>query len=143
MAKPTRALITGITQAELADRVGISRVALSHIETSRSIPGERTVALLAGMFRCEPFELVSGTDYPTSKAERLPTVVARYTEVEYQLGVLEAQLSAVACASHEPSRTAGELAARWRPALQKLLEAANDPDERRLLREAMKRLAAM
>ena len=133
----------GLTQAELADRVGISRVALSHIETSRSIPGERSVALLAGLFRCEPFELVEGTDYPASKAERLPTVVARYTEVEHQLGVLEAQLSALACASREPSRAAAELAARWRPVLQQLLEGANDATERRLLREAITRLAAI
>ncbi len=133
----------GLTQAELADRVGISRVALSHIETARSIPGERTVALLAGLFRCEPFELVEGTDYPPSKAERLPTVVARYTEVEYQLGLLDAQLSALACASRDPARAAGELAARWRPALQQLLEAANDADERRRLREAIAGLAAI
>ena len=133
----------GLTQAELADRVGISRVALSHIETARSIPGERTIALLAGLFRCEPHELVDGTDYPPSKAERLPTVVARYTEVEHQLGVLEAQLSTLACALPEPSRPARELAARWRPVLQQLLEGATDPGERRLLRDAITRLAAI
>jgi len=133
----------GLTQAELADRVGISRVALSHIETARSIPGERTVALLAGMFRCEPHELVAGTDYPPSKAERLPTVVARYTEVEHQLGVLDAQLSALACASRDPALAARELAAGWRPVLQRLLDTAVDTDERRLLREAMSRLAAI
>jgi len=132
----------GWTQAELAERVGISRVALSHIETSRSIPGERTVALLAGMFRCEPFGLVEGTDYPVSKAERLPVVVARYTEVEYQLGRLEAQLSALACARGEPSRAAGDLAARWRPVLQRLLESAADTGERSLIRDAITRLAA-
>src|SRR5690348_10549798 len=75
----------GWTQAELAERVGISRVALSHIEASISIPGERTVTLLAGVFRCEPHELVAGTDYPVAKAERLPLVTARYTEVDHQL----------------------------------------------------------
>jgi transcriptional regulator with XRE-family HTH domain len=133
----------GLTQAELADRVGISRVALSHIETTRSIPGERTVALLAGMFRCEPHELVAGTDYPPSKAERLPTVVARYTEVEHQLGVLDAQLSALACAARAPTRAGQELAASWRPVLQQLLATAVDADERRLLREAIMRLAAI
>jgi transcriptional regulator with XRE-family HTH domain len=133
----------GLTQAELADRVGISRVALSHIETSRSIPGERTIALLAGMFRCEPHELVAGTDYPPSKAERLPTVVARYTEVEHQLGVLDAQLSALACSPREPSRAAQELAARWRPVLRQLLDTAVDAEERRILRDAITRLAAI
>ena len=133
----------GLTQAELADRVGISRVALSHIETSRSIPGERTIALLAGMFRCEPHELVAGTDYPPSKGERLPLVVARYTEVEHQIAVLEAQLELLACTAGVPTRAADELLARWRPALQRLLEAATDSDERRELRGAIARLAAM
>ncbi len=133
----------GLTQAELADRVGISRVALSHIETSRSIPGERTIALLAGLFRCEPYELVAGTDYPPSKAERLPVVVARYTEVEHQLGLLETQLAVVGCGSREPSRAARELAARWHPVLRQLLDGATDAGERRLLREAIARLAAI
>ena len=63
----------GWTQAELAERVGISRVALSHIESGISNPGERTVALLAGVFKVEPHELVAGTDYPQAKAERLPS----------------------------------------------------------------------
>src|SRR5690242_13786132 len=83
----------GWTQAELAERVGISRVALSHIEARISTPGERTVALLAGVFKVEPHELVTGTDYPAAKAERLPLVAARYTEVEHQLALLDAQLA--------------------------------------------------
>src|SRR3954453_10964391 len=74
----------GWTQAELAERVGISRVALSHIESGISIAGERTVTLLAGLFRCEPHELVDGSDYPVGKAKRLPLVAARYTEVDHQ-----------------------------------------------------------
>ena len=54
----------GWTQQELADRLGISRVAVSHLEAGMSDPGERTVALLAGVFEVEPHELVAGTDYP-------------------------------------------------------------------------------
>ena len=42
-----------------------------------------------GLFKLEPHELVEGTDYPTAKAERLPVVVCRYTEVELQLRLLE------------------------------------------------------
>src|ERR1700729_2869300 len=83
----------GWTQAELAERVGISRVALSHIEAAISNPGERTVALLAGVFKLEPHELVAGTDYPRAKAERLPVVAARYTEVEHQLALVETKLT--------------------------------------------------
>ena len=87
----------GWTQQELAERIGISRAALSHLEASMSVPGERTIALLAGVFKLEPHELVAGTDYPVAKSERLPVVVTRYTEVELQLRMLqrEAQLGVV------------------------------------------------
>ncbi len=78
----------GWTQQDLAERVGISRVALSHLEVGLTVPGERTIALLAGIFKLEPHELVGGTDYPIAKAERLPVVVTRYTEVELQLRLL-------------------------------------------------------
>ena len=53
----------GWTQQQLADRLGISRVAVSHLETDINTPGERTVALLAGLFRLEPHDLVAGTSY--------------------------------------------------------------------------------
>src|SRR5438067_12631468 len=79
----------GWTQQELADRLGVSRVAVSHIEAGLREPGERTVGLLAGLFKVEPWELVAGTAYPEAKAERLPTVACRYTEGEPQLRLLE------------------------------------------------------
>ena len=80
----------GWTQADLAHRAAISRVALSHIEAGMSTPGERTVVLLAGLLRVEPHELVEGTSYPMAKAERLPASAPRYTELEHQLALLEA-----------------------------------------------------
>jgi transcriptional regulator with XRE-family HTH domain len=79
----------GWTQQELAERLGASRAAVSHLEAGLSVPSERTVALLAGIFKCEPHDLVAGTGYPMAKAERLPPVVCRYTEVELQLRLLE------------------------------------------------------
>jgi transcriptional regulator with XRE-family HTH domain len=82
----------GWTQQELADRLAVSRVAVSHLEAGMTDPGERTVALLAGVFKVEPHELVAGTRYPRAKAERLPVVVARHTEVELQLELLESDL---------------------------------------------------
>src|SRR6478736_683506 len=103
----------GWTQAELAERIGISRVALSHIEAGISNPGERTVTLLAGVFKVEPHELVDHTGYPAAKAERLPLVTARYTEVEHQLALLDAQLAVVT----EPAareRVVGDARARLR-----------------------------
>ncbi|MGE0795797.1 MAG: helix-turn-helix transcriptional regulator [Acidimicrobiia bacterium] len=45
-----RRAVLGWTQSDLADRLGISRVAVSHLEAGMSQPGERTVALLAGVF---------------------------------------------------------------------------------------------
>ncbi len=131
----------GFTQSHVAERVGISRVALSHIEGSRSIPGERTVALLAGLFRCEPHELVAGTDYPKSKAERLPLVAARYTEVEHHLAVIDAQLAVLA---ELPPATAARARARVvhdaRIRLEALERAASDTGERDELRAALARL---
>jgi transcriptional regulator with XRE-family HTH domain len=79
----------GWTQQDVADRLGVSRVAVSHIEAGLRQPGERTVALLAGLFKVEPWELVAGTAYPEAKAERLPVVACRYTEVELQLLLLD------------------------------------------------------
>src|SRR3954454_16300466 len=82
----------GWTQQDLADRLAVSRVAVSHIEAGLRDPGERTVTLLAGLFKVEPWELVAGTAYPEGKTERLPVVACRYTEVEMQLRLLDADL---------------------------------------------------
>ena len=83
----------GWTQQQLADRLGVSRVAVSHLEVGISSPDARTVALLAGVFHLEPHDLVGGTEYPAAKADRLPLVVARHTEVEHQLALMELDLA--------------------------------------------------
>ncbi len=133
IAKERAAL--GWTQAAVAERVGISRVALSHIESGISIPGERTVTLLAGLFGCEPHELVAATDYPVAKAERLPLVAARYTEVDHQLALLDAQLAVATDAS--VLRALGD---EWRARLLALVASAHDGRERERLRAALARL---
>jgi transcriptional regulator with XRE-family HTH domain len=120
----------GWTQVDLAARLGVSRTAVSHAEAGLSIPGERTVALLAGLFGMEPHELVAGTDYPSAKAERLPVVVARYTEVEHQLALLERDAGWV-----EP-----RLKAEWVARLRALLDDTHDPAERDALTAALRRL---
>jgi transcriptional regulator with XRE-family HTH domain len=43
----------GWTQQDLATRLASSRVAVSHIEMDLIIPSERTVTLLAGLFKLE------------------------------------------------------------------------------------------
>lgn len=125
----------GWTQAELASRIAVSRVAVSHLEAGLIVPSERTVTLLAGLFKLEPHELVGGTSYPPAKAERLPLVACRYTEVELQLRLLEADLERL-------GRGFGQVeAAEWRRRLSKLRRATWDVRERAALDEAMRELA--
>ena len=124
----------GWTQQQLADRLAVSRVAVSHLESGLTDPGERTVALLAGIFRLEPHDLVSGTSYPAAKAERLPVVVARWTEAEHLLAMLGRDLE-------WSDRTAGRHDAamldHWTKTLLDALALSHDPEERRLLGEAL------
>lgn len=123
----------GLTQQELADRLAVSRVAVSHVESGLSDPGERTVTLLAGIFKVEPHELVAGTAYPTAKADRLPVVAARYTEVELQLELLERDrgwLDQVSPAEAE------RVLETWRARLDGLALDTQDAREREQVAEA-------
>lgn len=119
----------GWTQNELAARAAISRVALSHIEAGMSVPGERTVVLLAGLLRVEPHELVAGTAYPVAKAERLPPTAPRYTELEHQLALIDLALGGC----EDPL-------ARWDGALAALECRVVDPDDRAVIVHARRRL---
>jgi transcriptional regulator with XRE-family HTH domain len=78
----------GWTQQSLANRLAMSRVAISHIEMDLSIPSERSITLMAGIFKLSPFELVEGTTYPRAKMERLPELTTIYTDLELQFGLL-------------------------------------------------------
>jgi transcriptional regulator with XRE-family HTH domain len=117
----------GWTQQELAERLGASRAAVSHLEAGLTVPSERTVALLAGIFKCEAWELVAGTDYPSAKAERLPVVVCRYTEIELQLQLLAAD------------EAVGRLAG-WDERLRLLAKEAHDRREKEAVVEARARV---
>jgi transcriptional regulator with XRE-family HTH domain len=123
----------GWTQQELAERLAISRVALSHLEAGMSTPGERTIALLAGLFKLEPHELVEGTSYPPAKAERLPVVVCRYTEVELQLRLL---------ALDEERGLDASRRADWVDRLRVLGKVTHDREETALLDETRRRLSS-
>ena len=130
----------GWTQQELADRLAVSRVAVSHLESSLSLPGERTVALLAGVFGVEPHELVAGTDYPVGKADRLPLVVARHTELDLQLALLDQDLGWI---EHVPADHAVALLERWQTRLRALAADLHDPRERVAAAEALERLRGL
>jgi len=127
----------GYTQQGLAERVAISRVALSNLESGRSMPGERTVTLMAGLFDMEPYDLVAGTAYPQAKVDRLPTVATRHTEVELQLALLERDLRWLESA---PRAVADEVVAGWRRALDDLLRDTVDLRQRQLVIDAAQRL---
>ena len=80
------------TQQSLADRLAMSRVAISHIEMDLTIPSERSITLMAGVFKLSPTELVEGTTYPRAKAERLPELTTIYTEIELNFVLLKNDL---------------------------------------------------
>ena len=119
----------GWTQQDLAERLGVSRVAVSHMEAGLSTPGERTVTLLAGLFKVEPVELVAGTSYPMAKAERLPVVACRYTEVELQLRML---------AADEERGTVDVV--EWRERLKVLAKSTYDRREQEAVADTLLRL---
>ncbi len=102
-------------------------------------PGERTVALLASVFHIEPHDLVAGTAYPMAKVERLPVVVARYTEVEHQLALLEADMRWLDRAGTPALRR--EVHDHWRPVLKRLAADSFDERERAKVAVARRRLS--
>jgi transcriptional regulator with XRE-family HTH domain len=110
------------TQEQLAEKVAISRVAVSHMELDLTVPGERTITLLAGLFKCAPHELVAGTTYPQAKAERLPAHTCCYTELELQLALLTNDLAWLDWLRQEAGarptvQMATEIKQRWRSRL--------------------------
>jgi transcriptional regulator with XRE-family HTH domain len=133
--------VLGWTQAELAERVAISRVALANLESGRSVPSERTVVLLAGMFDVEPHDLVRGTIYPPQKSDRLPLVAARHTEIDLEMSLLERDLMWLA-RLESPDLTR-RVVAEWRSRLDELGDRVLDPRCRWQLDEARQRVARL
>ena len=82
----------GWTQQSMANRLAMSRVAISHIEMDLTIPSERSITLMAGVFKLSPIALVQGTSYPRAKAERLPELTTTITELELNYALLKNDL---------------------------------------------------
>jgi transcriptional regulator with XRE-family HTH domain len=123
----------GWTQEGLAERLAASRVAVSHFEMGLALPSERTIVLLAGLFKLEPHELIAGTSYPAAKAERLPPVACRYTEIELQLALLGRDMEWAARLDRAARQ---EICAEWRGKIAALLECAYDEGERAAMEAA-------
>jgi transcriptional regulator with XRE-family HTH domain len=134
----------GWTQQELADHLAISRVAVSHIEAELSVPGERTVTLLAGLFKLEPLELVAGTLYPEAKSDRLPLVACRYTEAELQVELLRRDVLWLQRLQGTPAHATHLRSVRddWSVRLETLHRNALDPRTRQLMAQARQLLQA-
>ena len=130
----------GMTQQQMAERLAISRVAVSHLESCLTPPSERTVTLIAGLFKLEPWQLVRDTDYPSARAERLPPVVTRYTQAELLATVVDALIESLA----DPDRRAVRLVLDpWRARIVAELESCFDDGERALLIDARGRIDAV
>lgn len=120
----------GWTQERLAERLAVSRVAVSHIEMGLSVPSERTVVLLAGIFQCEPHQLVADTNYPTAKRERLPAVASRYTQVELLTLLLHHDIAWIESGARRPG-----LFDAWQQRLHAAMHECIDAYELAMLRE--------
>ena len=132
----------GWTQQALSQRLAVSRVAISHIEMDLIIPSERTVTLLAGVFKITPHELVDGTTYPLAKAEKLPLTTCSYTSFEVELALLENDLGWLETLENtvDWDEHAGRVKERWQDRLRRWSENDLDPAERELLHQALHKL---
>ena len=130
------------TQQTLADRAAVSRVAISHIEMNLSLPSERTITLISGLFKIDPRDLVAGTTYPKAKADRLPFVVCRHTALELQLALLERDLAWLRRLRSSPDwpDLAHELFESWSPQLDCLRHDAVDREQRLNIARAQRAL---
>jgi transcriptional regulator with XRE-family HTH domain len=127
----------GLTQQQMSERLAISRVAVSHLESCLTPPSERTVTLIAGLFKLEPWELVRDTDYPMARVERLPTVVTRYTQAELLTTVVDALVESIADTDRRRARAVLE---PWRARIIAEIETTSDDGERALLIDAQRRI---
>ena len=128
-SRPGRGLVSGSLGRRIAD-----------LRADRSWT-QQQVALLAGCFGMEPHDLVAGTTYPLAKADRLPVVVARWTEVEHQLALLDRDLWWVARPEATTGSEADALLNRWESLLAKLADAVLDPSEVTAVAAARRRVA--
>ena len=118
-------------------------MAVSHIEMDLTIPSERTITLLAGIFKLSPHEVVEGTTYPRAKAERLPATAYCYTKLELELRLLEndlAWLERLEGAGEMP-QLARRVQEKWAARLLEWNEQALDEAEQGILAEARDQLA--
>jgi transcriptional regulator with XRE-family HTH domain len=132
----------GWTQQALSQRLAVSRVAISHMEMDLTIPSERTITLLAGIFKIKPHDLVEGTTYPQAKAEKLPLITCSYTAIELGLAVFENDLGWLERLESTSVRAeyARQVQERWQPVLTGWLNGDLELQEREQIQQMLQRL---
>jgi transcriptional regulator with XRE-family HTH domain len=132
----------GWTQQYVSDRIAISRVAVSHIESDLTMPGERTITLLAGLYKIEPLSLVEDTTYPKAKSDRLPFSVCCYTQLEVDLSLLEKDLHWLELLQDTQNLNSYRINVYnfWSKKLSELDSRTYDPHERKFIKEARGKL---
>jgi transcriptional regulator with XRE-family HTH domain len=135
----------GWTQQSLANRLAMSRVAISHIEMDLTIPSERSITLMAGLFKLSPLELVEGTSYPKAKAERLPEVanIATNLELLYQIQKNDAEWLARLDHSTQVAYLQQEILAKWSGRIEEFGESMGDEHEIQILQKMRQLLKEM
>jgi transcriptional regulator with XRE-family HTH domain len=125
----------GWTQQSLADRLAMSRVAISHMEMDITIPSERSITLMAGVFKMSPVDLVEGTTYPRAKAERLPILTTIFTELElnYALLLNDTEWLDRLDDPHIKNKYIREILAKWHPILENWGKMATDEHETNII----------
>ena len=126
----------GWTQQSLADRLAMSRVAISHIEMDLTIPSERSITLMAGVFKLSPNELVAGTSYPAAKAERLPGLTATHTDLELMHALLCNDVEWLGKLNSSPQKgeISKQLLVKWCSIMDRLDPGIYDEHEAEVLR---------
>jgi transcriptional regulator with XRE-family HTH domain len=135
----------GWTQQSLADRLAMSRVAISHIEMDLTIPSERSITLMAGVFKLSPTDLVEGTSYPQAKAERLPELTTTITELELNLALLRNDLEWLDCLDDHDTKSVHSQAVlnRWSSRLENWSIRIHDDHEAKILQEMRQMIAQL
>lgn len=135
----------GWTQESIGERLGISRVAVSHIEADISFPSERTIALLAGLFKISPHDLIVGTTYPQAKADRLPSFVCSFTHLEVDLLLLEKDIAWLERLDDNPDivSIAHEIRETWLLVLEEWGEKVLDQQQRTKLDSGRSKLLSL
>jgi hypothetical protein len=108
------------------------------------VPSERTITLLAGVYKVPPLELVRDTSYPQAKADRLPLVVASYTPRELDLALLKRDIDWLKRIVDVPERfrLSAEVLQEWLPQITVWLDGCQNEKERRELIQFRRALVA-